>query len=196
MQRARNTVVLFVAALTCAGLVALPRTAHATPGFPGEIQSHLGLAAQPPSSCSLCHTNSAGGKGTVNTPFGVSVRGHGAVQNDNAALDSALDAMAKDGTDSDGDKVPDITELRNGTNPNANDVTVTTNDAGQTVITEGGTGQPGTGNGDTPPPPEYGCATASSGKNEVSTDVPVAFGLVTLTMMLARSTMRRRRRSG
>jgi hypothetical protein len=194
-KRARITAALFAAALAS---FALPRTAHATAGFPGEIQTHLGLAAQPPSSCSLCHTTgSAGGKGTVNTPFGVSVRGHGAVANDSAALDSALDAMDKDGTDSDGDKVPDITELRNGTDPNVNDVTVSVNDAGVVVIQEGGTGATGGGTtGDAPPPPQYGCALVAAGSGDASWDLPAAFGLVTLSMVMMRGLTRRRRRHG
>lgn len=179
---------LFVAAFAA---VAAPGIAHATPGFPGEIQSHLKLAAQPPSSCSLCHTTgSAGGKGTVNTPFGVSVRGHGAAENDSAALDSALDAMDKDSTDSDGDGVPDITELRNGTDPNVNDVTGTKNDAGQ----PGG----GATNGSAPEPPQYGCALAPAGtgigRRSATRDVPFAFGAVALSMALVRLVQRRRRR--
>ncbi len=198
-KRARITAALFTAALAS---IMLPRPALATANFPGEIQTHLGLAAQPPASCSLCHTTgSAGGKGTVNTPFGVSVRGHGAVANDPAALDSALDAMGKDGTDSDGDKVPDVTELTNGTNPNVNDVTVTTNDAGQTVVGEGGTGG---GGSDAAPPPQYGCAVTLVGQGrgsrersrDTSTDAPVALGLVTFSMMIFRMVERRRRRRG
>ncbi len=179
---------LFVSAFAS---VAAPRIAYATPGFPGEIQSHLKLAAQPPSSCSLCHTTgSAGGKGTVNTPFGVSVRGHGAAENDNASLDSALDAMDKDGTDSDGDGAPDITELRNATDPNVNDVTVTKNDAGQ----PGG----GAANGSAPEPPQYGCALSPAGPGiggrSATRDLPFAFGLTTLCMALVRMLTRRRHR--
>ncbi len=196
-KRARITAALLTAALAS---MTLARPAHATANFPGEIQTHLGLAAQPPASCSLCHTTgSAGGKGTVNTPFGVSVRGHGAVANDPTALDSALDAMGKDGTDSDSDKVPDVTELKNGTNPNVNDVTVTTNDAGQTVVSEGGTGG---GGSDAAPPPQYGCAVTfvNQGRqgrgSDTSIDAPGALGLVTFSMLILRVIERRRRRRG
>jgi hypothetical protein len=199
MKRARITAAFRALGLGLGlALFAAPNVAHATAGFPGEIQSHLALAAQPSQSCSLCHTTgSAGGKGTVNTPFGVSVRGHGAVANDNAALDSALDGMAKDSTDSDGDKVPDITELKNGTDPNVNDVTVTVNDAGVAVIQEGGTGATG-GSTDAPPPPEYGCAVAHVGlgaQDQGWLDAPFALGLVTMSLALVRVLERRRRRS-
>ena len=198
MKRASITARIVVAALTATlAWVGAPRAAQATAGFPGEIQTHLALSAQPPSSCSLCHTTgSAGGKGTVNTPFGVSVRGHGAVANDSAALDAALDAMDKDGTDSDGDKVPDITELRNGTDPNVNDVTVTVNDAGMVVVQEGGTGATGGGtSGDAPPPPQYGCAMVS-GDARGALDAPLSLGLVTMALAIARGLPRRRRRRG
>ena len=107
--------------------------------------------------------------------------------------------MEKDGTDSDGDKVPDITELRNGTDPNVNDVTVSVNDAGVVVIQEGGTGATGGGatGGDAPPPPQYGCAmTSGLVGGDASFDFPVAFGLVTLSMAMVRMSSRRRRRHG
>lgn len=203
---ARNPLLRSVLSRLVASLLALvasiaaPRAAHATPGFPGEIQTHLGLSAPPPSSCSLCHTTgSAGGRGTVNTPFGVSVRGHGCVAYDNASLDSALDAMDKDGTDSDGDKVPDVTELRNGTDPNVNDVTVTVNDAGVTVIQEGGTGATGGGttSSDAPPPPEYGCTSSAAGvgSGDAPLDFVLGLGLITMSMAIVRAVERRRRRS-
>ena len=48
--------------------------AHAVPSFPAESSvASLAFASAP--ACALCHTTgSAGGKGTVNTPFGKSVR--------------------------------------------------------------------------------------------------------------------------
>lgn len=92
--------------------------ALASSSFPTAVKTHLALASEPPQSCSLCHLNGVTGIGTVNTPFGVSLRAHGAVALDEAKLGAALDAMKADNTDSDGDGVPDVQELINGTDPN------------------------------------------------------------------------------
>jgi len=91
--------------------------ARATSNFPAAIQTDLALASPP--ACSLCHTTgNAGGRGTVNTPFGISMRADGLVAYDTTSLKTALDAMAAAGTDSDGDCTPDITDLKNGQDPN------------------------------------------------------------------------------
>lgn len=109
--RAVALVALFVAAL-----VAMPRSAHATPNFPGAVRDHLKLAAEP--SCSLCHAGTPG-RGTVNTPFGATMRKRGLIAYDDGALRTALDALAAEQKDSDGDGVPDIRELESGADPNA-----------------------------------------------------------------------------
>lgn len=118
-------------ALLLALLLAAP--AFASASFPTAVKTHLSLGTEPPQSCSLCHLNGVTGIGTVNTLFGVSLRAHGAVALDEAKLGAALDAMRTDNTDSDGDGVPDVQELINGTDPN---------------VPEGGTKAPS---------PRYGC---------------------------------------
>jgi MYXO-CTERM domain-containing protein len=90
--------------------------AQGTPSVPGAIQAHLTLAEAPP--CTLCHLG-APGRGTVNTPFGATMRSRGLVAYDEAALGIALDALAAESKDSDGDGAGDIRELRDGTDPNA-----------------------------------------------------------------------------
>lgn len=108
--------------------------AQATPNFPGGIQTHLTLAEAPP--CTLCHLGTPG-RGTVNTSFGATMRSRGLVAYDEASLGSALDALAAEQKDSDGDGTDDIRELRDGTDPNA-----------------------GAG-GSESPVPEYGCNAAT-----------------------------------
>ncbi|HVO29429.1 MAG TPA: thrombospondin type 3 repeat-containing protein [bacterium] len=118
-----------IAAASLVALAALcaPLAAQATPNFPPEIQAHLALGNQPP--CSLCHLNGVTGLGTVTTPFGVSMRAAGLVQNDITSLDTALDTLQANNTDSDGDGTSDIQELKNGTDPN------TANGSGPSTLT-------------------------------------------------------------
>jgi len=104
--------------------------------FPGTIQQHLSLTYSPP--CSLCHAGGVTGFGTVTTPFGAAMRARGLVARDTNSLASALDKMAAEGVDSNGDGVTDIDELKAGTDPNA--------------------GAPGA-----VPPPEFGCTVGSGG---------------------------------
>jgi hypothetical protein len=140
-------------------LLALPAWASST--YPTDVQTHLSLSAPIPESCSLCHLNGITGTGTVNTPFGVSLRGKGATGGSNTtALNAALDAMNAANTDSDSDGVSDINELKAGTDPNV------ANNA------DGGTGG---GGGTTVPPLTYGCG---------SNAVPGLFGLTGLLFVL------------
>jgi MYXO-CTERM domain-containing protein len=98
------------------GLLLVAGPAAASSSYPAEIKAHLNLSYTPP--CSLCHANGVTGYGTVTTPFGKSMRARGLVCCNIGSLDTALDALAAEMTDSDGDGIPDITELKNGTDPN------------------------------------------------------------------------------
>jgi MYXO-CTERM domain-containing protein len=160
------------------GAIAFPSIANATENFPPAVQSDLSLKGAP--DCSLCHTSGdQGGKGTVNTPFGRSARAHGLVEYDDSALKNALTAMAADGTDSDGDCVGDIAELKAGTNPDVVDNPVTC-DAG------GG----GANAGPTLEEPRYGCGAhvANGGHGET-------LGAMALTSLVALVFASRRKRS-
>jgi hypothetical protein len=100
-----------------AALLLTASTASATRQFPRAIQSHLGLASEPP--CSLCHLNGNTGGGTVTTPFGRSARDRSLVADNADILDAILDQMKAERVDSDADGVPDIDELIAGTDPNS-----------------------------------------------------------------------------
>ena len=126
------------ALLVFGAALAWPLAAGATPGFPGEIQSHVGLSYLP--SCQTCHVGTPT-VGTATQPFAMTLKSLGLVPGDNASLDAALDQDAAQNKDSDGDGVPDIQELVAGTDPNS------------------------AGGGGAGPTPQYGCAV---GANEVS----------------------------
>ena len=132
--------------------------AHASSIYPPEIRNHLSLSYTP--DCSLCHANGQTGFGTVTTPFGKSMRARGLVAQNIASLDTALDALAAERTDSDGDGVPDIDELKAGTNPNV------------------------AGGGDVPPP-SYGCFDVSGQPGSPLALLPVALALLLLRLRRA-----------
>ncbi len=93
--------------------------AHASPGYPSEMQSYLSLNTLP--QCTVCHTNNVGGIGTVTKDFGIALKARGLVLEDVASLHSAIDQLDADGVDSDGDGVTDVDELHGGTDPNVAD---------------------------------------------------------------------------
>jgi MYXO-CTERM domain-containing protein len=111
-----------VGLLVLVGLVAAPELARATPNFPSKLESELGLVAPP--ACGLCHAGSPG-RGNVETPFGKALRARGLVAYDEASLGRALEALTAAQLDSDGDGVPDIDELKSGSDPNAAGATIT-----------------------------------------------------------------------
>jgi hypothetical protein len=125
-----------------AGLCSMLVAGHADarPWVPGALKRILNMPCDPP-ACTLCHEVPQGG-GPADKPFGNAIQGAGffPTANENADSDAALkaaltalegsagagDGGAKDGgagpvippTDSDGDGVPDVTELRQCTDPN------------------------------------------------------------------------------
>ena len=107
---------IFTTASVLFALGLVSSIATATPNFPGEIKNHLSLSYQP--SCATCHLNGVTGLGTVTTPFGISMRNRGLAANDTGSLDTALDALSAEMTDSDGDGTGDIAELMAQTDPN------------------------------------------------------------------------------
>jgi len=137
--------VLLAVTVLAAGL------AHASSTYPGEVRAHLGLPYTP--DCSLCHANGQTGFGTVTTPFGTSMRARGLVAQNIASLDTALDALTAEHTDSDGDGVGDIDELKAGTDPN---------------LAGGGSF----------PPPTYGCFDVSGQPGSALALLPVGLALL------------------
>lgn len=154
--------------------VTVVRGAGATSTFPAAIQTDLALAHPP--ACALCHTTGdSGGRGTVNTPFGTTIRGRGLVAYDEAGLKSALAAMIAEKTDSDRDCVSDIDELKQGSDPN------TPNGPGMMCA------GPAAPQGDTP---QYGCGA------HVTPLVPTSTGAFPFAVALAAiARLRRRGRS-
>jgi hypothetical protein len=146
--------------LVLAALVLSGGLAHASSIYPPEVRSHLALSYTP--DCSLCHANGQTGFGTVNTPFGKSMRARGLVAQNIASLDTALDALSAEKTDSDGDGVPDIDELKAGTDPNV---------AGGSAF----------------PPPSYGCFDVSGQPASPLGLVPVALALLVFRLRRART---------
>lgn len=156
---------MFLIALGLGALVAAPRQAHASPEFPRSITDHLLLPQDPP--CSVCHAGNVTTNDTVFTPFGRSMRLHGLAVEDDASLIRALDALDRDGVDSDHDGVGDIDELMAGTLPNTPP--------------------------SLPPPPDwkFGCAVGSAGGSATTSGSVLA----AVGVLLALRGARRRKRA-
>ena len=162
----------FALAFSLFGLTsALASTARATTNFPPATKKDLGLQIEP--ACDLCHTTGdKGGRGTVNTPFGKSMRGLGLVGFDEASLSAALSESAARKIDSDHDCTSDIDELRANKDPNVATGTQTCGGGGDTVLE-----------------PRYGCGA------NMSSRAPGGAG-VALTVALSVLVARRRRAQG
>lgn len=104
-------------ALVAVGML-YPMQAEARSAFPGHIQNHLQLPAEPPTGCLLCHGSQQGG-GPVVQPFGKAMVAAGLSGGSSAGqVGTALDALASNRSDSDGDGATDVDELKAGTDPN------------------------------------------------------------------------------
>ena len=141
-----------VSVLVCG--ILLSANVGAMPTFPSEIQSHLGLSYAP--QCTLCHGSVSGG-GPVVTPFGQAILAAGLTMSGGSTLTNALDTLAKNKTDSNGDGVPDIDELKAGNDPNPNKT-----------------------------PVQYGCGAKIAPGNAVGWQVPI-FALFAFALFTGRS---------
>jgi len=141
-----------VSVLVCG--ILLSANVGAMPTFPSEIQSHLGLSYAP--QCTLCHGSVSGG-GPVVTPFGQAMLAAGLTVSGGSTLTNALDTLAKNKTDSNGDGVPDIDELKAGNDPNPNKT-----------------------------PVQYGCGAKIAPGSPVGWQVPI-FALIAFALFTSRS---------
>ncbi|HVZ88111.1 MAG TPA: hypothetical protein VHG72_14155 [Polyangia bacterium] len=169
--KASSTLLLIGSAIV--GLVGRPTPARAVPRFPGEIIDYFKNNHSPPVNldytppCRLCHIDGTTGSGSVQTPFGISMLAHGLTE-DRGSITTALEALDADGIDSDGDGVPDISELSMGTDPNSSsDAPLSSMD------------------------PSYGCAVASPRRGAGRRSL--GCGAVLMAVLLIR---RRRARQG
>lgn len=148
-------------------------SALASADYPEAVKSDLGLSCAV--TCSLCHAGGQVGVGTVNTPFGASMRAHGLVSGDAASLQAALDAMGMDLTDSDSDGTPDLEELVACGNPNG---------------TSGGSSSAA-------PPPAYGCgASVAPGGPQQAPGWLAGLGALAAVLLVKRSRANGRRAAG
>ena len=107
-----------LAGLAAAVFILLPaRPAHASPTYPGLLQKDVGMPCAPP--CTVCHRDRNGGLYTVTKPFGLSMMAAGLRGQNADQLSAAVKTLSSDKSDSDGDGIPDIQELKAGTDPNS-----------------------------------------------------------------------------
>ena len=152
-----SALVLFAVAL-CAP------PAAASPHFPAVVQATLGMSATP--ECILCHDSNTGGADTAHKPFAVTLQRFGAVKKNDQSLIDALQQDNAQGTDSDGDCIPDIDELleKPPGDPNVKDKV----DGGHVCAAP-----------DIPPPLRTGCAIAL---RDVSPGIAAAYAAFLLVL--------------
>ena len=97
--------------------LSLSPAAIASQQYPDEIKAQLMLADAP--LCTICHLTNIGGAMTVTKLFGLNLMNkYGLRQQDVAGLRRAITQAQQNGDNVDGDQVPDIDELIQGTDPN------------------------------------------------------------------------------
>lgn len=186
VKRALRARMAAVCSLMFAAAFGLSGSARASETFPAYIETIWKVSSLPVAGmgCKLCHANDDGGLGTVVQPFGKTMQAHGVVATDTSSLYNALVYVGQHSVvdpivDSDGDGVPDYTEVAvDHTNPNdahdfkAPPVEVTQNggaggDSGDGSVDDGGqaSSEPvlppvfaPPSAADLPPPFTHGCA--------------------------------------
>ncbi len=117
-----------VALSLCASFLAVARPSHASQEYPADLEAYWQIKSKrlpvPGMGCRLCHQSDDGGIGTATQPFGNTMRAHGVKGADPQSLYPALQYVGQHAftapiVDSDGDGVPDYTEVAvDFTNPN------------------------------------------------------------------------------
>jgi hypothetical protein len=162
-----------LSAILAACAIALP--ARANPGFPLLLQQNVPMPCLPP--CTICHQTNVGGYGTIRPgSIGSSWKGMFGLDGGQASsLVPALMAAKGANNDSDGDGIPDVTELAMGENPSdpTNAMPLCTATGGSTTAT-----------------PTYGCVHVAP-RGHVDNVAAVASAMVAL---LGVSALRRRAR--
>ncbi|MEZ4221341.1 MAG: hypothetical protein R3B13_10490 [Polyangiaceae bacterium] len=97
-------------------LALLAAPAVASPSYPGELLDALNMDCAAP--CTVCHQDQTGGSGTATKRFAEAMIDVGLEGGDEGTVKSAAQALEANGTDSDGDGVGDIDELKQGRDPN------------------------------------------------------------------------------
>jgi MYXO-CTERM domain-containing protein len=140
-------------------LLLLVGSALALPAFPGVVTDQLVAACDPP--CSVCHQG-APGWGTATSDFAMALKDRGFATSEGTLRD-ALDTMAADRVDSDGDGTIDVDELVAGVDPNPNGVAF----CGQLT-------------------PTYGCLSSAGARPGAAGAAAAALGLLGLAALRRR----------
>ncbi len=115
MSTSSNTLRAFAVAVGVVCLL-LPAQALASPAYPTEIFDAIDMDCPPP--CAVCHQDQTGGAGTATKVFADAMVNEGLEGEDDGSVKPALEALDAAGTDSDGDGVGDVSELKQGRDPN------------------------------------------------------------------------------
>jgi hypothetical protein len=94
---------------------------HASPSFPAALRDAVKMSCAPP--CTVCHTVPEGGSGTGTKPFAVSMVTKGKLSpKQSETVAPAVQALLDNNTDSNGDGIGDIDQLKKGFDPNIGNI--------------------------------------------------------------------------
>jgi hypothetical protein len=188
----RSTIVLSTLLVGLTELAVLPRVAHASPSYPGLLQTDLNLGyTLGTNDCIICHTSNPGNINSATQPFAMAMRAAGLVLESPGSLQAALATLKANKTDSDCDGVPDIQQLIDGRDPNPPGEYL--DGSGRTAPADPGCGADGGVTMTTIDSPQYGCAPGPGAAQVASGPLswPGAAGLSAALALAALATRRR-----